>query len=253
MERHADRLDWWEISRYQSLSESFMERHADRLDWSGISRYQSLSEPFMKRHADRLNWWEISHSQSLSEPFMERNADRLDWWEISRHQSLSEEFIERNADHLDWRRISRHQPLSEPFMERHADRLSKDLRQENWLYADRQEKLRHIRENAPEFEVQEDDKGPFIIAYKATRRGGRSDFKPSMRYEVGKTYEALCDHDLRRENSYGLSAWTLEGAKSHVPGGELYRAKIYVDDIGAMVHDGRKIRCKKQEFLERVK
>jgi hypothetical protein len=28
-----NRLGWWAISRYQSLSEPFMERHADRLDW----------------------------------------------------------------------------------------------------------------------------------------------------------------------------------------------------------------------------
>ena len=102
------------------------------------------------------------------------------------------------------------------------------------------------------FEIQEDEKGLFIVAFKATRRGGRSDFRPSMRYEVGGVYEARCDHDLFRKNSYGLSAWTLEKAKSHVPNGELYRVKIYLDDIGAMVHDGKKIRCKRQEFLERV-
>jgi hypothetical protein len=73
-----------------------------------------------------------------------------------------------------------------------------------------------------------------------------------MRYVVGGVYEARCDHDLLEEDSFGLSGWTLEKAKSHVPDGELYRVKIYLDDIGAMVHDGKKIRCKRQEFLERV-
>jgi hypothetical protein len=229
-----------------------MERHADRLNWSWISSSQSLSEPFMERNAERLDWWAISRHQSLSESFMERHAGRLDWRGIFCFQSLSEPFMERNADCLDWWNISRHQSLSEEFIERHAECLHSAFRQDNWLYADREIKLRHIREKAPEFKVQEDEKGPFIVAFKSTLQGGRSNFKPSMRYVVGGIYETRCDHNLRQEDSYGLSAWTLESAKSHVPDGELYRVKIYLDDIGAMVHDGKKIRCKRQEFLERV-
>ena len=207
-----------------------MERHVERLDWGKISCHQTLSESFMERHAKRLNWKSISVHQTLSEPFMERHAERLNWKWISRYQRLSDALIEK-----------------------HADKLPENLRENNWLYADRQEKIRHIRERAPEFSIQEDEHGPFILAWKATHSGGRSDFDPSLVYAVGETREARCDCRMDENNSFGLSAWTEEGAKSFIPGGELYRVKIYIDDIGAMVHDGKKIRCRRQTFVERVK
>ena len=200
---------------------------------------------------DNVDWWNISY-QSLSEPFIERHAERLDWVNISCYQSLSEPFIEKFAERLEWGCISHYQSLSEPFMEKHAERLPQGFRDNNWLYADRETKLRHIRENAPEFEPQEDAGGPFIVAWKSTNKGGRSNFNPNIRYEVGGIYEAHCDCRMDEENSFGLSAWTEKGAKKFISDGELYRVKIYVDDIGAMVHDGKKIRCRKQEILERV-
>ena len=248
-----ERLDWWWISAHQKLSEPFMERHAERLDWWWISAHQKLSEPFMERHAERLNWGWISARQVLSEPFMDRHAERLDWWSISHYQVLSEPFMDRHAERLDWFYISRHHRLSEPFIEKHVERLPENLRENNWLYADREAKIRHIREKAPEFSIQEDELGPFILAWKATRSGGRSDFDPSIVYAMGETREARCDCRMDENNSFGLSAWTEEGAKSFIPGGELYRVKIYIDDIGAMVHDGKKIRCRRQTFVERVK
>ena len=226
----ADRVNWWRISRSQSLSEEFIREFSGRVDWRCISVHQSLSEEFIREFQDRVNWWCISIYQSLSEGFIREFADLVKWGCISRSQLLSEEFLKE-----------------------FSDRIQPDHRQDNWLYADRATKLRHIREKAPEFETQEDENGPFIVAYKATQKGGRSDYRPSIRYEVGGIYEARCHHDMRQENSFGLSAWTREGAESHVPGGELYRVKIYVDDIGAMVHDGKKIRCKRQEFIERIK
>ena len=225
------------------------QEQKDVLAWYNRTYGTSIDGPDW---ADRVNWWRISRSQSLSEEFIREFSGRVDWRCISAHQSLSEGFIREFADLVKWGCISRSQLLSEEFLKEFSDRIQPDHRQDNWLYADRATKLRHIRENAPEFETQEDENGPFIVAYKSTLKGGRSNFKPSIRYEVGGIYKARCDHNMRQENSFGLSAWTREGAESHVPGGELYRVKIYVDDIGAMVHDGRKIRCKRQEFIERI-
>ena len=160
--------------------------------------------------------------------------------------------MEKHAERLDWGNISRYQSLSERLIAKFAEHLPKGFRDNNWLYADRAEKLRHIREKAPEFVVQEDEGGPFIVAWKSTNKGGRSNFNPNIRYEVGGIYEAHCDCLMYQENSFGLSAWTEKGAKEFISNGELYRVKIYVDDIGAMVHDGKKIRCRRQEILERV-
>ena len=252
MERHAERLDWESISRYQKLSELFIKRHAERLDWEYISQCQVLSEPFMEKHAERLDWGWISCHQTLSEPFIEKYAERLNWWSISQCQVLSEPFMDRYAERLDWVWISRYQRLSDALIEKHVERLPENLRENNWLYADRQEKIRHIRERAPEFSIQEDEHGPFILAWKATHSGGRSEYDRSLHYAVGETHEARCDCRMNENNSFGLSAWTEEGAREFIPGGELYRVKIYIDDIGAMVHDGKKIRCRRQTFVERV-
>jgi hypothetical protein len=46
------------------------------------------------------------------------------------------------------------------------------------------------------------------------------------------------------ENSFGLSAWNYNNAKEYCD--ELViKVKIYIKDIGRVVHDGGKIRCSK--------
>lgn len=59
----------------------------------------------------------------------------------------------------------------------------------------------------------------------------------------------MCDCTAT-ENSYGLSAWTEEGAKEY--GGhnfKLVKVKIYYKDVGRIIHENNKIRCFKQTFL----
>ena len=57
---------------------------------------------------------------------------------------------------------------------------------------------------------------------------------------------------LIKEKSFGLSAWTMEKALDYCSKGDLYLVKIYIEDIGAIVHDGTKIRCFRQTFLEKI-
>jgi hypothetical protein len=52
------------------------------------------------------------------------------------------------------------------------------------------------------------------------------------------------DFNVTNENSFGLSAWTLEEAKKYC--NELViKVKIHKDDLAALVHQGNKLRCQK--------
>jgi len=44
----VDWLDWYWISRYQTLSEDFIREFQDKVNWYCISRYQKLSKSFRK-------------------------------------------------------------------------------------------------------------------------------------------------------------------------------------------------------------
>ena len=57
---------------------------------------------------------------------------------------------------------------------------------------------------------------------------------------------------MDEENSFGLSAWTKEKALEYYEG-ELYKVKIHIDDVGALVQKGSKIRCFKLEVIEKIK
>ena len=94
-----------------------------------------------------------------------------------------------------------------------------------------------------------DDK--YIIAYKSCRSDGYSQFNFQYLYEVGKSYESHCDCNVNNEDSFGLSAWTKEKAIEYC-NEMLLKVKINISDIGAIVHDGGKIRSKKLTVIEIV-
>lgn len=118
----------------------------------------------------------------------------------------------------------------------------------NWLYKDKEYKMKKIKDCGL-YEID----GDYIIAYKSTKKGGVSTFNSAYKYQVGGVYESLCDCDTYYHNSFGLSAWTENGALEHFPYGELYKVKIHIDDVGALVDNLNKIRCFKLEILERIK
>ena len=48
-------VNWYNISRNQTLSENFIREFADKVNWYSISKYQILSESFIREFADRLD------------------------------------------------------------------------------------------------------------------------------------------------------------------------------------------------------
>ena len=96
-----------------------------------------------------------------------------------------------------------------------------------------------------------DDK--YIIAYKSVRNDYKSVYFPNKyKYEVGKTYTSNCDCNTNIENSFGLSGWTKQAALDYYSNGKLLKVRIDIEDIGAIVWDDNKIRCKKQTVIEEV-
>ena len=185
-----------------------------------------------------VNWSRISEYQKLSEEFIREFKDQVNWDYISCYQKLSEEFIREFKDQVNWSLISRCQKLSEEFIREFELTIDPD----NWLYWTDEQKISVIKKY-----YAIDNEG-FIVAWKGIRSDRRSKFDPRMKYEKGQIYEAHCDC-TSGENSFGLSAWTKEKASEYCD--ELVvRVKIHVSDIGRIVHDGGKIRCFKQTFLD---
>ena len=258
-------VNWEYISECQTLSESFIREFTDKVDWNYISKHQTLSESFIREFADRVNWDYISACQTLSEDFIREFADNVSSYYISEYQILSEDFIREFADNVSWNYISECQILSESFIREFADMvdweciserqiLSEDFRREfnitisenNWLYVDKETKRQAIQDCGL-YEIN----GDCVIAYKGVKRNGESKFKRGLFYEVGKSYKAHANHNLGYENSFGLSAWTLEKAKDYCDE-KVFKVSIHLDNIAALVHNGYKIRAKELTILEEI-
>jgi hypothetical protein len=93
--------------------------------------------------------------------------------------------------------------------------------------------------------------GEYVVAYKGIKSDNYSAFNFQYKYEVGESYESHCDCNNDEENSFGLSAWTLDEAKEYC-NQKIIKVKIHISDIGALVHDCHKIRCFKLQVLEEI-
>ncbi|MGB6407034.1 MAG: hypothetical protein WBF39_06115 [Planococcus donghaensis] len=118
IEKHQNKLDWTELSRYQHLPMPLIYRHAHQVDWTLITRHQVLSERFIEKYSNRVEWETISFHQSLSERFINRHHGKMSF--ISAQESRSETFLFTHFDKLDAASILEHQQLSnvkkyEPF------------------------------------------------------------------------------------------------------------------------------------------
>ena len=237
-----DYVFWWCISCHQELSEDIMREFSDKVDWWSISKYQKLSEKTMREFSDKLNWAEISYNQKLSEDFIREFKNKLDWYNISSYQKLSEDFIREFADYVDWEEISSYQKLSKDFIRKFKHKLHIKLIKDNWIYKDKKFLKQQVI-NTGLYECYDD----YFIAYKGIRRDRYSRYNFQYQYLPGETYEAWCDC-TSIENSFGLSVWTEEEARDYC--NELVvKVKVNYEDVGRVIHNGGKIRCKKITIL----
>ena len=262
----ADKLDWCWISQYQQLSEDFIREFQDKVKWSVISIHQKLSEDFIREFADKVDWYWISTNQNLSEDFIREFGDNLyctlvskhqklsesfirefandlNWDCISIYQQLSEDFIREFADKVNWFNISKYQKLSQSFINEFKDRLDISEIEDNWNYKDK-EFLKQAVIDTGLYECYDD----YFIAYKGIRRDRYSKYNYRYQYMPDETYEAWCDCSSE-ENSCGLSVWTEDDARYYC--NELVvKVKINYEDVGRVVHEGGKIRCRKLTVID---
>jgi len=225
------------------LTKKSKKEFQDKVSWYSISEYQILSEDFIREFQDKVDWYFISINQILSEDFIREFKDKVYWGYISINQILSEDFIREFQDKVYWDYISKSQILSEDFIKEFKLTIPDTC----WLYKTEKYKLAYIKNNT-NYEVVDDK---YIIAYKSVRKDMRSVYRPTAYlYEIGKEYKSRCDHNIDNENSYGLSAWTKEGALDYYNGGKLLKVRIDIEDIGAIVHNSNKIRCRKLTILD---
>ena len=252
IEKFQDNVDWFLISEFQKLSEEFIEKFQDKVNWNLISACQKLSENFIEKFQDKVDWELIAVYQKLSEQFIENFQNKVYWIRISQYQKLSENFIEKFQDNVDWEDISKYQKLSQGFIKKSQGFIKKynlKVPENNMFYFTKEQKLNLL--NSGEGNPYEMD-GEHLIAYKATRHDGFSVFNFQYQYEVGKTYESHADGNLGEENSFGLSAWTKEEAINYHNNGELYKIKVHLDDVVAIVHKKKKLRCSRIEVIEKI-
>ena len=72
-----ENTNWYNISKYQKLSEQFISDNSDKVYWDCISKYQKLSEQLIDKYSDKVNWYNISKYQKLSEEFINKHSDKL--------------------------------------------------------------------------------------------------------------------------------------------------------------------------------
>jgi hypothetical protein len=138
--------------------------------------------------------------------------------------------------------IRSYQKLSEEFIKRRNLTISED----SWLYKDYDFKLDYIKENT-DYEID----GDYVIAYKSCKSDGYSKFNFQYHYSVGNTYESHADFNPDNDSSFGLSAWTKEGAIEYSKE-KLFKVKIHINDIACLVHDNNKIRCTKLTIINEI-
>jgi len=117
----------------------------------------------------------------------------------------------------------------------------------SWLYKSDQEKEDYIRNNT-DYEIRDGK----VIAYKTCRSDGYSKFNFQYLYKVGNEYESHADYNSDNENSFGLSAWTKEGAIEYCFDGRLFEVEIPLEDLACVVHNGKKIRASKMRIVREL-
>ncbi len=244
-----------ELSNYEllincNLPESFIRKHIKDFCLFTLAQTQKLSESFMRDYRKEVNWENICLYQKLSESFMEEFFKQLDLTAIASHQKISEAFYLKHRDKLDASIIANHQKYSIEFLKEEG--LFPLVKESNWLYWTKNDKLDFLK-SKQQYEIVNDE---YIVAYKFVRDKGYSLFNLQYKYEIGKEYEAHCDCNSDKNNSFGLSAYNKETAEQNISRKNSYNKKhklikvhIDIDNIGVILSKQRKIRASKFQVI----
>jgi hypothetical protein len=192
----------------------------------------------------------------LSEEFLEQFKDYINWRRISVYQKLSESFIRKYKHKFDWKNIDKFQKLSSSFREEFKYKLDFKTYKNNkksWLYASNETKIEYIRTKT-KFEIIDNS---YIISYGSTNiaRFYSIFYQASHIIEFEKTYISHCDYTIETEDSFGLRSFSFNKAKELSDtfyDGKIFKIKVFIEDIGAIVEKNNKVRSCKLTVLGEV-
>lgn len=268
------------IIDYRSLkncSIDFFRKYKNELNWMIISLNPILSEEMIEEFKDVLYWQYIVVNTKLSDKLIEYALTReCTSYTVATYQNLSEEFIEKHSKlFLNEVCVYKYHKISNEFIQKHINDFTKEIcrciliyqnisetiqkqlkkkikgyvpRISNWIRNTSPIKKKIAIEKLGLYECYDD----YFIAYKAIRTDRYSLCTLQYKYEKGKTYESWCDCTTT-ENSFGLNVATEEFAKeygAHFFDYIIVKCKVKYEDVGRIVHKGRKIRCFKLEVLD---
>lgn len=216
-------------------------------NWESISKYQKLSDSIIRQFSDKIDWDYISMYQHLSEDIVKEFENKVNWYCIFKYQPLSEEFIRqyKHKSNLEW--ISKYQRLSSDFIKEFKVKIP----EKSWIYQSDDWKEEYIRNNTS-FKIINNE----VEAYKACRYAIEVDTKSvgiysiynfQFKYKPGHEYNCHADcvegeydkrgNYIRNENSFGISASTIENAINYYNTALLYKVRINIKDIACIVNN----------------
>ena len=224
--KFKDKVNWFHISVNQKLSEDFIREFKDEINWIIISESQKLSENFIREFKDKVDWVYISYSQKLSEDFIREFQDKLNWKYISESQKLSENFIREFKDKIDWYIISKHQILSKNFIEKFQVKNNKELQLlTHYNKSSLQEKQELVKNYCDKYNLESDDN--YLYAFRNHDMNNCGTWNKTISYKKNKYYrDWRCDLNLNEYNSFGYGIFPEGNTK----------VKVKIEDIGCWVN-----------------
>jgi hypothetical protein len=102
IDKFSDRVSLQYLFHFQTLTEDFIIRHREKVNYWIIARYQSLSEWFIRRFKDEITkynaWQNISRYQYMSADFICEHLELLDEEQLMLNEKVSKyELEEKNV------------------------------------------------------------------------------------------------------------------------------------------------------------
>jgi hypothetical protein len=135
MRKYQELISYYQISRYQFLTEEYMRDYDRWLDWELISKYQKMSLTFMEEYSDQLNWTLVCQNNIIPIDFLDRiipisylgRKQAYVSWETISEKELTLEQIRHYHKYLNWDSISKLQDLTEEIITEFRERVNWDM------------------------------------------------------------------------------------------------------------------------------
>ena len=218
-----DKVNWHYISDNQQLSENFIREFQNEVHWNDISFSQKLSENFIKEFEDKVHWENLSSFQQLSENFMREFKYKVNWYRLSHYQKLSENFIQEFQDKVYWNYISEYQQLSANFIREFQDKIDIKLYKEINRKITNKKKLEEVEEYCKKYNLELDLENKCFYAFRNHDNSGRGMYNKTISYKKGKYYKDWhLDMRQSEKNSFGLGIFPIGNTK----------VKVLIEDWG---------------------